>query len=101
MVRIYFCIYRYWSLTEATSNINKNYIVTGIRFVKKSRVIHLEVEQARALPEGIKMYRLYLKLIFCVFLLFFDNLDIMVHSNTFQDLLMKLQEFGLNRKRSK
>ena len=64
MVRIFFCIYRYWSLTEATSNINKNYIVTGIRFVKKSRVIHLEVEQARALPEGIKMYRLYLKLIF-------------------------------------
>ena len=53
MVRIYFCIYRYWSLTEATSNINKNYIVTGIRFVKKSRVIHLEVEQAKALPEGI------------------------------------------------
>ena len=53
MVGIYICIYRYWSLTEATSNINQNYIVTGIRFVKKSRVIHLEVEQAKALPEGI------------------------------------------------
>jgi hypothetical protein len=31
----------------------KNFIVTGIRLVKKSRVIHLEVQQAKALPEGV------------------------------------------------
>ena len=26
--------------------------MTGVRFVKKLRVIHVEVEQAKALPEG-------------------------------------------------
>merc|ERR1712136_300754 len=43
---------RYWSLKPATSNIKKNFIVTGARFVKKSRVLHIEIEQAKALPEG-------------------------------------------------
>ena len=27
--------------------------MTGVRFVKKDRVIHLEIEQAKALPEGM------------------------------------------------
>merc|ERR1719414_1927390 len=43
---------RFWSLKEATSNIKKNYVVTGVRLRKIGRVIHLEVEQAKALPEG-------------------------------------------------
>ena len=83
MVGIYICIYRYWSLTEATSNINQNYIVTGIRFAKKSRVIHLEVEQAKALPEGIEVHQMYLKITICVSFLCFNNPNKMVHSNTF------------------
>ena len=52
----YSLINRYWSLKSATSNIKKNFIVTGVRFVKKLRVIHVEVEQAKALSEG-KFYR--------------------------------------------
>ena len=52
MNNLFSLIIRYWSLKSATSNIKKNFIVTGVRFVKKSRVIHVEVEQAKALPEG-------------------------------------------------
>jgi len=43
---------RFWSLKESVSNIGKNFVVTGVRLVKKGRVMHLEVEQAKALPEG-------------------------------------------------
>ena len=49
---------RYWSLKEATANVQKNFLVTGVRFVKIGRVIHPEIEQARALPEGNKNYNL-------------------------------------------
>ena len=34
------------------SNADENKIVTGVRFVKKKGVIHLEVEQAKATEEG-------------------------------------------------
>ena len=37
------------------SNADENKIVTGVRFVKKKGVIHLEVEQAKATEEG-KLY---------------------------------------------
>ena len=43
---------RYWSLKSVTSDIESNKIITGIRFVKKNRVIQLEIEQSSALPEG-------------------------------------------------
>jgi hypothetical protein len=43
---------RYWSLRPAEADVDKNMVVTGVRFVKKNRVIHLEIEQAEALPEG-------------------------------------------------
>lgn len=43
---------RFWSLQSQESDIATNKIVTGVRFVKKNRVIHLEIEQATALPEG-------------------------------------------------
>ena len=42
-----------FSLFQPRLDIKKNFIVTGVRFVKKLRVIHVEVEQAKALPEGI------------------------------------------------
>ena len=34
------------------SNTTANMVVTGARFVKKKRVIHLEIEQAPATDEG-------------------------------------------------
>lgn len=34
------------------SDIGNNKIVVGVRFVKKNRVVHLEIEQATALSEG-------------------------------------------------
>ena len=43
---------RYWSLRSQESDLSKNQIVTGIRFVKKNGVIHLEIQQAKALREG-------------------------------------------------
>ncbi len=46
------------------SNTTANMLVTGVRFVKKKGVIHLEVEQAPATLEGI------LKLMFILLNLF-------------------------------
>lgn len=43
---------RYWSLKEVTSDVNNNRIITGVRFVKKNRVIAIEIEEGLALPEG-------------------------------------------------
>jgi len=43
---------RYWSLLPATANVDQNKVVTGVRFVKKNRVIHIQIEEAMALPEG-------------------------------------------------
>eukprot|EP00095_Tigriopus_kingsejongensis_P006035 maker-scaffold889_size84747-snap-gene-0.24 protein:Tk06035 transcript:maker-scaffold889_size84747-snap-gene-0.24-mRNA-1 annotation:"hypothetical protein L798_01615" len=43
---------RYWSLKEVTADVEENKVVTGVRFIKRDRVIHLEIEQALALPEG-------------------------------------------------
>ena len=40
------------SLLPAVSNTTANMVVTGARFVKKKRVIHLEIEQAPATDEG-------------------------------------------------
>ena len=34
------------------SDIDSNKIVVGVRFVKRNRIIHLEIQQATALPEG-------------------------------------------------
>ncbi len=43
---------RYWSLKPQVSNMTANMVVTGVRFVKENRTIHLAIEQGRALPEG-------------------------------------------------
>ena len=32
-------------------------VVTGVKFVKKDRVIQLEIEQGEALPEGIYLLK--------------------------------------------
>ena len=45
---------RYWSLRPVTADLKNNKVVTGVKFVKKNRVIHIEIEQATALAEGRK-----------------------------------------------
>ena len=45
---------RYWSLKDVTADIESNKIISGIRFVKKNRVIQIEIEQITALPEGVR-----------------------------------------------
>ena len=44
---------RYWSLKSVTSDIESNKIITGVKFVKKNRIIQIEIEQSETLPEGI------------------------------------------------
>jgi hypothetical protein len=39
---------------SAVTNETDNQVVTGVRFVKKKGVVHLEVQQARAEAEGKK-----------------------------------------------
>ena len=43
---------RYWSLKPVVADVDQNMVVTGVKFVKKDRVIQLEIEQGEALPEG-------------------------------------------------
>ncbi|TRY79845.1 hypothetical protein TCAL_08833 [Tigriopus californicus] len=43
---------RYWSLKTLTADLNQGMVVTGVRFVKRNRVIQMDIEQAQALPEG-------------------------------------------------
>lgn len=43
---------RFISLRESVSNIMHNKVVTGLRFVKKNRIIFLIVQQGRLRPQG-------------------------------------------------
>ncbi|XP_055324712.1 uncharacterized protein LOC129579091 isoform X2 [Sitodiplosis mosellana] len=43
---------RFFSLREATSKIAENKVVTGIRFFKKNRIIHIFISERRILPHG-------------------------------------------------
>jgi len=43
---------RYWSLVPAVSDTDNNMAVTGVRFIKRGRVIYPQVEEAKALAEG-------------------------------------------------
>ena len=43
---------RFWSLLPAESDVSDNKIVTGVRLVKRGRVIYPQIEQAAALKEG-------------------------------------------------
>ncbi|XP_066975576.1 uncharacterized protein [Macrobrachium rosenbergii] len=43
---------RYISLAEVMSNTNDNMVVTGVKFVKINKVIHLVIQQGKALPKG-------------------------------------------------
>ncbi len=40
------------SLRSVVADASANKVITGARFVKKDRVVHIEIEEATALPEG-------------------------------------------------
>lgn len=43
---------RYINMRESVSDVMDNKVVTGMRFIKKNRIIHLIVQQGRLLPRG-------------------------------------------------
>ncbi|KAK9746595.1 protein of unknown function (DUF4803) [Popillia japonica] len=45
------CSDRYFSLKDVVSDVKNNKVVTGIRFAKKNKMIHLQVQQGEILPQ--------------------------------------------------
>ena len=43
---------RFWSLQPAQADTSQNKIVTGVRFVKRGKIIYPQIQQATALSEG-------------------------------------------------
>lgn len=43
---------RYFNMRPATSDIKNNMVVTGLRFAKHNRIIHLQIQEGRLLPRG-------------------------------------------------
>jgi len=43
---------RYFNLREVKADTDNNMVVTGLRFVKENRVIHLQIQQAGLMPRG-------------------------------------------------
>ncbi|XP_049817673.1 uncharacterized protein LOC109609294 [Aethina tumida] len=43
---------RYWNIREVNSDIMSNRVVTGVRFVKHNRIIHLQIQQGQLLKNG-------------------------------------------------
>ncbi|XP_062124578.1 uncharacterized protein LOC133837734 isoform X2 [Drosophila sulfurigaster albostrigata] len=43
---------RYFNLLYTLSDIKANKVVTGVRFVKKNRIFHLQIQQGQLLPRG-------------------------------------------------
>lgn len=43
---------RYINMRPTIANISHNYVITGLRFVKKNRVIHLQIQEGKLLPYG-------------------------------------------------
>lgn len=44
---------RYVSLQSALAASTSNRLVTGVRFVKKNRVLHIQIQEGEALPQGL------------------------------------------------
>jgi hypothetical protein len=44
---------RYISLLPALANAKANHVVTGLRFVKEGRVVHVQIQEGAALPRGM------------------------------------------------
>ncbi|KAH8310737.1 hypothetical protein KR044_002815 [Drosophila immigrans] len=43
---------RYFNLRDIVSDLWANKVVTGVRFVKKHRIFHLQIQQGQVLPRG-------------------------------------------------
>ncbi|KAH8302667.1 hypothetical protein KR044_009330 [Drosophila immigrans] len=43
---------RYFSLRETYADVRANRVVTGVRFVKKNRIFHIQIQQGQLLPRG-------------------------------------------------
>lgn len=43
---------RYFSLIPVISDTQRNMIVTGVKFTKQRRVMHLQIQEGQALPQG-------------------------------------------------
>ncbi|XP_017851839.1 uncharacterized protein LOC108606329 isoform X1 [Drosophila busckii] len=43
---------RFFNLREAVADIKQNKVVTGLRFVKKNRIFHLQIQEGQLLPRG-------------------------------------------------
>nr|XP_053657234.1 uncharacterized protein LOC128706306 [Cherax quadricarinatus] len=44
---------RYISLVSALSDTRNNMVVTGVQFTKQRKVVHIQVQQGQALPQGL------------------------------------------------
>jgi len=43
---------RFFNMRSVIADIKNNQVVTGLRFVKKNRIIHLQIQQGKLLPRG-------------------------------------------------
>ncbi|XP_060651516.1 uncharacterized protein LOC132788201 [Drosophila nasuta] len=43
----------YFNHRETLSDVNANKVVTGVRFVKRNRIFHLQIQQGELLPRGL------------------------------------------------
>ncbi|XP_051858673.1 uncharacterized protein LOC127565201 [Drosophila albomicans] len=43
---------RYFNLRETVSDVKANKVVTGVRFAKRNRIIHLQIQEGQLLPLG-------------------------------------------------
>jgi len=44
---------RYFNLRQTVADVEENKVVTGLRFVKKNRIFHLQIQQGKLLPHGV------------------------------------------------
>lgn len=44
---------RYVSLQSALAATSSNRLITGVRFVKKNRIVHIQIQEGEALPRGM------------------------------------------------
>ncbi|KAH8312114.1 hypothetical protein KR044_009453 [Drosophila immigrans] len=43
---------RFFNLRDTLSDVRANKVVTGVRFVKKNRIFHIQIQQGQLLPRG-------------------------------------------------
>ncbi|XP_032594744.1 uncharacterized protein LOC6566309 isoform X2 [Drosophila grimshawi] len=43
---------RFFNLRESVADVKQNKVVTGLRFVKRNRVFHLQIQEGQLLPRG-------------------------------------------------